>query len=421
MRILPKPSFQLTAAQQSAFETLKKGHNAFLTGHAGTGKSTLLQHYRKEGALSDTPVVSSTGSSALLIGGVTFHRFFGIGILEGGWDATIERALKNRKVKKRLKETQTLIIDEISMLPGQTLAIAETIARIARNNDSPWGGIRLIAVGDFAQLPPVTYGNAARDWAFEHPVWLQSEFESIYLHTTVRTADHFFIEMLDYARRGEMCADLKDFLNSRKDSSLDPNTFEGTRLFAKRVDVEAYNLRRLNHLEGALMTFPTSYSGDERAQEQIRKQSPVSEILYLKPGALVMIRQNDPVGRYANGSLAHVESLTESGLQLRLLSSGSKITLEQSTFQLLDGDGKILASATNFPVNLAYATTIHKSQGMTLDRIWVDLSGLWEPGQAYVALSRARTPSGLFIENWDERSFHSDDAVMRFYAHMQRF
>ena len=176
---------ELTPCQMHALNTIQSDKNVFVTGEAGTGKSFLIHHYILKHA-PKTPILASTGAAAVLVGGRTFHSFFSLGILEGGKRKTIEGALKNGKLRKRLRECKEIIIDEISMLPGIVLSTAEEICRLHRENDEPWGGIRVIAVGDFAQLPPVTRPGDDRDWAFAHSVWGRSEFTPAFLKTPVR-------------------------------------------------------------------------------------------------------------------------------------------------------------------------------------------------------------------------------------------
>src|SRR5262245_52435234 len=167
----------LNADQEQALEALQGTGNVFLTGAAGSGKSFLLRHYLRDRDPELFPVLATTGAAAILVGGRTFHSFFGLGIMEGGERATVERALRNRRLVRRLKKTEAVVIDEISMLAGTTLRAAEQIAREARGNTRPWGGLRVVAVGDFCQLPPVNAWGSGKEWAFLDPTWTKSEFE----------------------------------------------------------------------------------------------------------------------------------------------------------------------------------------------------------------------------------------------------
>jgi len=403
---------KLNAEQKEALELLKGQGNIFLTGAAGTGKSFLLKHFLREATDEEIPILASTGAAAILVGGRTFHSFFGLGIFEGGISATIERAVSNSRLVKRLKETDSIVIDEVSMLSGPTLRAAETIARRVRGNSTAWGGIRVIAVGDFAQLPPVNPFSQTKEWGFLDEVWEQSEFTHVVLNEIMRSSGAKFLHVLNHIRDGNVNDDVTRFLNSRATDL--PEVFDGTRLFARKDNVDRYNLQHLENLEGESKSFETTYSGKAREIENFKKHAPIPEMIRLKENALVMLRQNDPERRWVNGSLGHVKELGEEKLVIQLL-KGRVIELEKADFTLLDADGTPVVTARNFPISLAWAVTIHKAQGSTLDKIWVDIRRLWEPGQAYVALSRVTDPNELWVEGWDARSIFTDPAVREFH------
>lgn len=404
---------QLSPDQLHALEILSSGENVFLTGKAGTGKSTVLRNFLQNEDPDETAVLASTGAAAVLVGGRTFHSFFGLGILEGGPVRTIERALKQPKVKKRLKEIETVVIDEISMLSGETLAVAEEIARQARGNFQPWGGIRVIAVGDFAQLPPVTRDRDTPDWAFLHEVWERSAFRPVALHTVHRSASSEWNDILNRIREGVCDPIVQEALNARVHPVQENE--DVTRLFGMRQEAENYNRHRLQALPGGPTVYETEYRGDAQAQEQLRRNCPVPDQLTLKMDALVMIRRNDSEGEYVNGSLGHVRALAQKNIRVELLETGRIVEIEPVKFELLNADGDVTATAKNFPINLAYGTTIHKSQGATLDAVRIRLARLWESGQAYVALSRVRHPERLYLDGWDVKSIRADAAVRAFH------
>jgi ATP-dependent DNA helicase PIF1 len=404
---------QLNPCQKDAFETLLGTANVFLTGGAGSGKSFVIRHFIQK--RRGFPVLASTGAAAVLIGGRTFHSFFGLGILEGGVDATVAKALRNKRVCKRLCSTDGVVIDEISMIPGAALRAAETICRLAREGDRPWGGLRVIAVGDFAQLPPVSIGRKERDWAFLDEVWTQSAFVPAVLKTIVRTEDPRLLRVLERVRSGIVDKEVTTFLNERLSGSTEE--FDGTRLYPHRETTERHNLARLEKIQEPEESFETVYSGKETSVSDLKRSAPVPETLRLKKGALVMIRQNDPDGRWVNGSIGHIVDFFDDCLGITL-KNGAEIELERATFHLLNADGERVASASNYPVTLAYASTIHKAQGTTLDRMMVDLRGLWEPGHAYVALSRVRSSEGLFIQGWQPNSVIVDPLVTRFHREL---
>jgi len=417
-----RTNVKLSPCQESALHILEGESNVFLTGEAGTGKSYLLNTYLHGKSTKHYPIVASTGAAAILVGGRTFHSFFGLGILEGGMENTVQRALKNKKLMHRLFDADCVVIDEVSMLSGTVLATAERIAQEARDSDAPWGGLRIIAVGDFAQLPPIEANAEGKEWAFLHDVWERSRFHSILLTTVVRTQDQEYLDLLRAVRTGEMHPAVDAYMERKVLSESED--FEGTRLYPHRASVDAFNLKKLRELEGKLWEFETLYTGTKSNVEILKKKAPIPETLLLKKGAIVMIRRNDISHSedqmlYVNGSLGYVREISQEELKIDLF-TGRTVTLTKQYFELFNGDGKGVAQAENFPVNLAWASTIHKSQGATLDRVLVHLESLWEPGQAYVALSRTRSGDDLYIQGWSAESIIVEPLVKEFYERMGR-
>ncbi len=406
------PQHHLTQCQQAALTVLNATENVFLTGAAGTGKSYLLSHFLAKHPEKEMPVVASTGAAAVLVGGRTFHSFFGLGIMEGGVEMTILRALKSKKLIRRLTKAHTVIIDEISMLSGATLNAAERIARRARQADIPWGGLRIVAVGDFAQLPPIAIEGKQKDWAFQSDTWQESLFRPALLTTAMRTQDTEFLKVLQDVRRGNVTEAVSTFLEAHTVPNAD--SIEGTRLYPHRAQAEQYNTQKLSSISAPLQSFHTQYEGDESSIESAKRVLPIPDILHLKRSALVMMRKNDVMGRYVNGSLGIVEKIDEEAVTVRLM-TGDTIEVVRTAFSYVNGEGKELISAWNFPMTLAWASTIHKAQGASLDRIIVDLHALWEPGQAYVALSRVRSGEGLFLSRWHASSIRAEPLVTAFY------
>lgn len=407
------PASSLSPCQRSAFGLLNSPENIFLTGGAGTGKSFLIRQFLQSKPAKTFPVLASTGAAAVLVGGRTFHSVLGLGIMEGGVQSTVERALKNRRVVKRLRDIEGFVLDEVSMISAPTFRAAETICRLARDKRLPWGGLQVIAVGDFAQLPPVqNFADRRRQWAFTDPSWNFSSFKTVSLETPMRFQDEEFLGVLARVRRGQVDAEVTRYLNER--CFDDDGEFAGTRLFPRKDATENYNLQKLNELETPLRVYETLYHGKEEKIQQLKALTPVPEKLQLRKDCLVMLRQNDPKQRWVNGSLAHARELEKEFLLLELF-NGRLVELERSSFSLQDADGTTVAVAENFPVTLAYATTIHKAQGATFDRLRVDLRRLWEPGHAYVALSRVTKGDALFIDGWSPASIKVDPEVTRFY------
>jgi ATP-dependent DNA helicase PIF1 len=405
----------LNPDQKKALELLNSGENVFLTGGAGCGKSFVVKHFTRDLESKQTPILASTGAAAVLLGGRTFHSFFGLGIMEGGAEATFQRASQDKRLKKRLREIEGVILDEVSMISGQTLDLAESLARQARESQLPWGGLRVIAVGDFAQLPPITR-TGQRDWAFQSASWKNSGFLPFRLTHNERIQDEGYLSILNKVRDGIVDQKVKEFLDEHTFEHNDEDT--ATRLFSRRDQSLDYNLKRLAEIDNNEVIIPSIYFGSERHQELMIKSSPVPQELRIKVGAEVMFIQNDPSKRWVNGTRGTVVQIEDDKITVekRL---GRDVTVEKQQFSQLDADGNVVASVIQFPITLAYATTIHKSQGATLDELWCDLSNLWEPGQAYVALSRLRYARGLKILRWAPRSIRVDPFVRQFYTDME--
>lgn len=403
----------LNQSQEAAMQFLMSNENVFITGAAGTGKSYLINHYRRHFA-PKIPVVSSTGAAAVLVNGRTFHSFFGLGTMQENYDVILQKAMANPALVGRLKRLQSIIIDEISMLSGRALDLANLICKTIRSQEHlPFGGIRLIVVGDFYQLPPVSEKGKI-DWAFESFTWEECHFNCFELKEFMRTTEDQFLEVLSHIRAGE-CGVLEQ--NFLKKHTLKPGEeFVGTRIFARKNKVLEYNEESLQLLPGEFTSYMTHYEGALEHVDRLRRTLPIDEEIRLKEDALVMIRINDNSRQqaYVNGTLGHIEHLDDEEMLILTL-TGRLITLKKHAFQLKDGDGDVLASAKNFPVTVAYAITIHKSQGATIDQAVLELSGLWDSGQAYTALSRLSNSAGLRVLSWDRRSIKVDNKVIYFY------
>lgn len=401
----------LSTEQDHALEILRSGENVFLTGGAGSGKSYLIRHFMQELDPKQTPILASTGAAAVLLGGRTFHSFFGLGIMEGGVDATYERCCKDHRLLNRLKKVEGVIIDEISMIPGAALMIAESLAQKARDSKLPWGGMRIISVGDFAQLPPVTR-TGPRDWAFLNEVWRRSGFQICQLSHNQRVQDNHFLDVLADVRYGKVTPRVSEFLSEKVRPHDEDDS--GTRLFGRRDMSENFNQKKLGEINEVEVAIDSIYLGSEKHIEALMKMAPVPQKLTLKIGCRVIFLQNDPQKRWINGTRGVVTKIELDKITVRK-DHGREVSVDKTTFSLQDAEGNVNATVIQFPLTLAYATTIHKSQGATLDEVWCDLRSLWEPGQAYVALSRLRGSEGLKLVGWNPRSIIVDPKVLEFY------
>jgi len=406
---------KLTPSQAQGFKALMQSQeNIFLTGGPGTGKSFLIRDYL-DAAPDKIPVVASTGIAAILIGGRTFHSFFGLGIMQGGMEAVVKKALKNSRLRKRLKKSETLVIDEVSMLSAETLDCAERIACRVRRSTEPWGGIRVIVVGDFAQLPPISRGPE-KEWCFLSKAWERSRFKTVVLREVKRTDDADFLEVLEDIRWGKNTERVQTFLNDRLISAEEVQS-DVPHVFPRRAQTAAFNRARLNEIESESRFYETEYGGKAIYIDRLKRDAPIPAVLELKKSALVMLRMNDPKQRYVNGTVGTIEEMEDECLLVRIKSK--TLEIEPFTFTILDDEGEEAAFASNFPVTLAYANTIHKVQGTTMERCHISMRSLWEPGQAYVALSRARSGAGITLMDWDASSIRADQRVKAFYESTQ--
>ncbi len=404
-----------SADQKEALEVLDTDDSVFLTGEAGSGKSFVIRQFMRGRDQKSYPILASTGAAAVLVGGRTFHSFMGLGILEGGRHGVLEKAMKDKRLHKRLQQAQGFILDEISMLSGETLDIAEEVCRTIRDSDLPWGGLRVISVGDFAQLPPVEKYNREKSWAFEHAVWQRSSFVPMVLRQNMRSQDQAFLSVLNDIRAGKATERVCDFLESRKVD--DTEHLVGTRLYPRRAQADHHNMNQLALIDEEHFEIKTDYGGADDAVRRIKEMAPIPETLHLKIGAFVMLRVNDPKGRFVNGTTGFLKERSDDNLLIELL-NGRQVAVERMTFQMLNAEGIPIAIATNFPISLAYAVTIHKAQGLTVDQAIVDLRRLWEPGHAYVAVSRVKLGQNLFVEGWEASSIRSDAKVQKFYQNL---
>lgn len=407
----------LTPCQERALTALSSGKNVFLTGDAGTGKSYVLKHWLMNNTTKNYAVTASTGVAALLAGGRTTHSFFGIG---RGTDK-LEDLLKSRfnsRAEDRIRRTSIVVIDEVSMLGAQVFEKIEACARQDKGSDAPWGGLQIIAVGDFGQLPPVE-----DEFCFESPVWKRSKFVPIMLRTQVRSADERFSRILKKVRNSDLDEEVYEFLKQRYNPGADDTWVRG---LPRKRDAEHWNQKKLFDLNQPIFNLRAVCRGQEWAIKSIISAMPVPENLGICHGAYVMIRKNDPDGQYANGTTGYVMNIANTEITINLADasgqpSGQSIALPRNAYQIeSDSRDEPLGVVYQFPIHLAWAVTIHKLQGATLTHAAIDLSELWEPGQAYVALSRVRRPDDVAILGWSPMSFKTHPRVRAFYDIVER-
>jgi len=384
--------------QQEAFDVLKLGHNVFLTGPAGSGKTYLLNQYiaylREHGV--GVAVTASTGIASTHLGGQTIHSWSGIGISDAMDDSDLIKIVSNSRIKRNFKKTKVLIIDEISMLHPYQLDMVERIARRVYTNDESFGGMQIVLCGDFFQLPPVAQGvsQAQKKFAYECEAWEAGEFSVCYLHEQFRQGDDPLLDVLNAIREGRASEDVKVPLRTRYKKDPEGEVLP-TRLYSKNVNVDAINAAELKKLSTREGVFTMEANGFMRLVDALKRSCLAPEELRLKIGAEVMFVKNSTTGEYVNGTRAVVEGFDENdGFPIVQTFDGRRLTVYPEEWRF-EEDGAVRASLRQVPLRLAWAITIHKSQGMTLDAAEIDLSDAFEPGMGYVALSRVRGLSGL--------------------------
>lgn len=388
--------------QNEALSILKTGVNVFLTGEPGSGKTHTVNAYvswlREHGI--EPSLTASTGIAATHIHGTTIHAWSGIGILEHMTPMDLDRIASKEAVVRRLTKARVLVIDEISMLSGETLDMVDVVLREVRRSELPFGGLQLIAVGDFFQLPPISRsGNTS--FAFESRAWQSANMISCYLSEQHRLEDSAFSLVLAAVRSGEWSAgDVSKIL--AREAEHDGVEDDVPRLFTHNADVDRINDEQLEKIPGTAQVYIMDATGAPPLIEGLKRGCLSPERLVLKVGAAVMCTKNLPQLGLANGTLATVVAF-ERGTQNPILETrdGRRITLSKQEWAV-EESGKIRAKIAQIPLRLAWAITVHKSQGMSLDAAAIDLSRAFEYGQGYVALSRVRTLSGLFVLGFTE-------------------
>ncbi|MEK7549888.1 MAG: PIF1 family DEAD/DEAH box helicase [Patescibacteria group bacterium] len=391
--------------QDQALVILKTGASVFLTGEAGSGKTHTINRYTEylREQKIDFAVTASTGIAATHIGGMTIHSWSGIGIASELSEDDLKHLGENSFVAKRIKKAKVLIIDEISMLDGNVLSLVERVCRKVRKATLPFGGLQVILVGDFFQLPPVASQGRPVQFAFDSEAWQSLSPTVCYLSEQYRQDDSRFLEVLTAIRKSACDEDHFETIRERlvTKEELPDDT---TRLFPKNVDVDAINATELKRLPGKQRSFVMARRGPEVLTDALKRGCLSPEALELKEGAAVMFTKNNPSEGFVNGTLGVVVGFEE-GRKYPIVEtkSGKRITAEPMEWTIAEGD-EVVAKVTQLPLRLAWAMTIHKSQGVSLDAAVIDLSQAFEYGQGYVALSRVRSLSGVHLLGMNQRA-----------------
>ncbi|MFH1048081.1 MAG: PIF1 family DEAD/DEAH box helicase [Patescibacteria group bacterium] len=409
--------------QEDALNILKMGHNVFLTGQAGSGKTFLLNRYIEYLKQRNIPVAitASTGIAATHMNGMTIHSWSGIGINNSMTANEIRALTRKSRIYERFQKTKILIIDEISMLHSYRLSLVESVARIMRGTFESFGGMQVILSGDFFQLPPVTRDmDPSLYFAFKSAAWKAMNIKVCYLETQYRQTDKTYSSVLNAIRGNSLGKETFDALRARYRAAVPGR--EITRLYTHNVDVDAINNIELSKLYGEAKRFLMQSRGVDKLIAELKRNCMAPENLILKKGAVVMFVKNNFEKEYVNGTLGAVVNFDESGNPIVRTKNGKTITALPESWRLEEGDA-ILAEISQIPLRLAWAITVHKSQGMSLDAAEVDLSKSFEPGMGYVALSRVRSLAGLRLMGWNEMALKVHPEVIeidRQFANLSR-
>lgn len=390
--------------QADALSILQTGANVFLTGEPGSGKThTINAHVAWLRSCGIEPsVTAATGIAATHVAGVTLHSWSGIGVKEYLSPADVDAIAGKEHVSRRIRKAKTLIIEEVSMLSAATLGMADAVCREVRRNDAPFGGLQVIFVGDFFQLPPVSRGNAEAAFCYASPVWRELNPLVCYLEEQHRQEDEPFLSVLSAIRAGAVERVHYELLAKRR---IAENAAPAgvPKLFSHNADVDRMNAAELAQLPGHSKKFFMKSAGNAALVEGLVRGCLSPETLELKAGATVMFTKNDPSGRFVNGTLGVVEEFAKDGAPVVRTREGKRVSVEPHDWKL-ETDGKIRASITQYPLRLSWAMTVHKSQGQSLDAAVMDLSRAFEYGQGYVALSRVRALGGLYLLGLNDRA-----------------
>lgn len=402
--------------QDEALALLKMGENVFLTGEAGSGKTYLLNQYiqyLKEHKV-DVAVTASTGIAATHLQGTTIHLWSGIGIKDQLTQKDLEKLRKTERLKRHYLKTKVLIIDEISMLHPYQLDMVDVIARYILDSDQPFGGIQVVLCGDFFQLPPVSSVGFGKEklFAFEGAAWKNGNFHVCYLHEQHRQGDDPLLRVLKEIRSGTAGEQTKIPLRTRYKKEPEGLT-KATKLYSRNINVDSINDLELEKIQSIEKTFTMTESGLEFLLNGLKKNCLALEILRLKIGAEVMFIKNDVLGRYVNGTRSIVVGFDKKNGWPIVKTYDDDIIVAYPEEWKYEDNGTVHATVSQVPLRLAWAITIHKSQGMTLDAVEIDLGDAFEPGMGYVALSRVRSLKGLKLMNLNEMALKVHPKILQ--------
>lgn len=411
---------KLDEQQRKAYDAILAGENVFVTGVAGTGKSTLLNEVKNK---KEMAITATTGIAAVNVGGATLHSYFGVGLAREDADTLLAEMFA--PAKKRIKRTKTLVIDEVSMLSAELFEKLEYIARKIKGKHDFFGGIQLVFFGDFLQLPPVTK-NKEPDFCFESPTWFNAMFNIVELKHVYRQENREFVDILAKIRKGELDeAGEARLLECKYSPEKHPPEITPVVLFSTNDEARKRNTQKLAEIEKKPVFFEATQSGNERKAENLMNNCRADRQLELKVGAQVMMMINKHQDKnVVNGSIGTVEGF-EGGLPVvNFHDAGVKLTIDKHRWEATEYDPEtlekmVVATVSQIPLHLAWAITIHKSQGMTIPWLYCDLRRVFCDSQIYVAVSRAKSLDGLFLEGFSREKITVNEKALSFYQNLK--
>ena len=400
--------------QTQALRAMMEGHSVFLTGAPGSGKTYVLNQFIKAAktAKKRLAVTASTGIAATHIGGTTIHSWSGLGIRDSISDRDEKWLKENDRLLKRYNNIDVLIIDEVSMLHGARFDMINQVCKWLRESDEPFGGLQVILTGDLFQLPPINRGDSKIDFVHLSESWKELNPKICYLSEQHRQDKDPLLDLLEAMRANDVGEAHFDSLSERLGREA-PSGVSLTKLYSHNADVEQINDSHLKELETETKTFVMETYGVQAKIDQLTKSVLAPEILELKVGAEVMFVANNFADGYVNGSRGTVVSFKDGKPVVELQRNKRNLVVEQNSWAL-EEDGKERARVSQLPLRLAWAITIHKSQGMSLDSAEIDLSRAFTPGMGYVALSRVRSLDGVYLRGINNTALAMHPQIFEF-------
>lgn len=411
--------------QDQALAILKTGANVFLTGEPGAGKTHTINQYASylRTRNIDPSITASTGIAATHLGGMTIHSWSGIGIRKYLDRYELDKIASTEYIAKRVRRAKVLVIDEVSMLSPETLDMVDVVCREVRQNHEAFGGLQVIFVGDFFQLPPVVRNEVNQNqqaallqtpkarFAYDSSAWQRAKPIICYLSEQHRQDDDLFLGILSAIRSNSINDGHLSEINKRKVTNS--KLYEkSVKLYTHNINVDKTNDDMLATVVNRPVVFDMNTKGSPALVAALQKGCLSPQKLILKVGAKVMFTKNNPKEGFVNGTLGVVESFDSYvGFPIVRTNDGRKIVVEPMEWSV-EENGKIKARIVQTPLRLAWAITVHKSQGMSLEEAVMDLSDVFEFGQGYVALSRVRRLSGLFLLGWNNQTFKVHPEVL---------